>query len=322
MSDARGWKTTGWQGISLSTPDAWNLVAYGGDEKSGNLRLDNGEATPSSVLGVELRWSTLKNTLKDADLDQRLDQFFANIRKSSKREKLSVDTKSKAVKDDRFPDRAATRTFQWKADRKGYGRIWYCETCKRLVIAQMVSGLKGDNSAVAHDLLASIRCHSDDDAWRLWSLYDLTSQIPSGYRLKGQPQLLNIYVSLSFERAPHETIVLEQWGVANVQLRDRYLDEWFRHKNGELVHSLKYETEETDVNGHPALLITGRQTGLMYWFGKVIPQLLRLQRPAPHYGACLWECPETNKIEQVQVFARKPCREVLKSMVERTPCHS
>lgn len=321
MTEPRGWKKTGWQGISLSAPEAWNLVAYGGDEKSGNVRLDNGETSPSSVLGVELRWSWIKTPLKDSDLEARLDQFFTNVRKTAKREKISVDTKSRSVDDARYPERTASRTFQWKADRKGAGRIWYCGECKRLVIAQVVSGLKGDHSAVAHDLLATIQCHAEDSRWRLWSLYDLKTQIPSDYKLKGQPQLLNIFVSLSFERAVHEKIVVEQWGVANVQLRDKYLDEWYRQKNAELLGSLKHTVDEGEAHGHPAVIVTGKQTGVFYWFGKALPQLLRLQRPAPHYAACLWECPETNKIQQVQIFARKPCRELLSDVVERTPCH-
>jgi len=317
----KGWKTTGWQGISLATPESWNLVGHGGDEKAGNVRLDNGETKDSSVLGVEMRWSYVKKSQSDDDLQKRLDQFFTNIRNSSKRQKITVDTKSRAIDSDNHPERSAVRSFQWKADRKGTGRIWYCNECKRLVIVQMVSGLKGDQSAVAHDVMESISCHSETDNWRAWSLYDLNTAIPADYKLKGQPQLLNIFVALTFERQLHEKIVVEQWGVANVQLRNKYLDEWYREKSSELLYGMKSEITESEAQGHPAIRVTGKMWGLTYWIGKALPQLLRFQRPAPHYAACLWECPDTNKIHQVQVFARRPCAEVVTEIVERTRCH-
>ena len=317
----KGWKKTGWHGITLFTPDSWNLVGHGGDEKAGNVRLDNGETTASSVLGVEMRWSYVKKSQSDEDLQKRLDQFFVNIRSSSKRQKVTVDTKPRALDAGRHPERSAVRSFQWKADRKATGRIWYCNACKRLVIVQVISGLKGDQSAVAHDLMESIRCHTETEGWRAWSLYDLNTEAPSDYKLKGQPQLLNIFVSLTFERSLHEQIIVEQWGVANVQLRDKYLDDWYRDKSSETVRSLKYEITEAEAQGHPAIKITGKRWGLEYWLGKALPQLLRFQRPAPHYAAWLWECPETNKIHQIQVFARRPCAEMAGEVVERTRCH-
>ena len=43
---------------------------------------------------------------------------------------------------------------------------------------------------------------------------------------------MNIYVQLPFVRGnSQDTISVEQWGVANVQLRNAYLDQWFQDKN-------------------------------------------------------------------------------------------
>ena len=76
-----------------------------------------------------------------------------------------------------------------------------------------------------------------------------------------KPQLMNIYVQLSFQWGRStDQIIVEQWGVANVQLRGAYLDDWFKQKSGELISVLKYDKTESTVHGHTALRITGKRT--------------------------------------------------------------
>jgi len=316
------WKTTGWQGVTFQAPPEWNLVAYSGDMKNGSLRLDNGEPPSRSALGMELRWSSPKGRISDADLEKRLDQYFAGIIKGARRQKVATDTKSKVVFVERHPDRDAMRSFSWRADRRAMGRIWHCKECGRLVIAQVVGGLAGDWSGVATDVLRSLECHSPEPSWRTWSLYDLLTQAPADFALYGKPQLMNIYVQLLLARGQSmDTVSVEQWGVANVQLKGAYLDEWFRSKNAAMEPSLRYERAETEARGHPALLLTGRRVGLSYWAGQAVPQIARLQKPATHFAACIWECPESNKVHLVQTFGRRAEPDLVTQIVERTQCH-
>ncbi|BDI31959.1 hypothetical protein CCAX7_40100 [Capsulimonas corticalis] len=317
----KGWKRVGWQGVTANTPDAWNLAAYGGDARVGNIRIDNGETAGNAVMGVEIRWSRPKKALSAADLEKRLDQYLTSVDKGAKKQKLSADTKSKPLEDRRFPVRTA-RSFHWRVDRKGVGRIWHCAECGRLMIAQVVGAAKGDFQHLAHDVLASLECHSADPAWRPWSLYDLHTEVPADFTLKGKPQLLNIYVQLAFERAgTTDLVTVEQWGVASVQLRNAYLDEWFQEKNSAQESSLRYQSEETTIHGHTALAMTGRRWGLTYWGAQAIPQLTRLQLPAIHYAARIWECPETNKIFLIQSYTRRLDPTLVDRIVERTVCH-
>lgn len=316
------WKTTGWQGVTFQAPPEWNLVAYSGDMKNGSLRLDNGEPPSRSALGMELRWSSPKGRISDADLEKRLDQYFAGIIKGARRQKVATDTKSKVVFVERHPDRDAMRSFSWRADRRAMGRIWHCKECGRLVIAQVVGGLAGDWSGVATDVLRSLECHSPEPSWRTWSLYDLLTQAPADFALTGKPQLMNIYVQLLLARGQSlDTVSVEQWGVANVQLKGAYLDEWFRSKNAAMEPSLRYERAETEARGHLALLLTGRRVGLSYWAGQAVPQIARLQKPATHFAACIWECPESNKVHLVQTFGRRAEPDLVMQIVERTQCH-
>ncbi len=316
-----GWKLAGWQGLTLWTPPAWNLAAYSGDKRTGSLRMDNGEPASSAAVGVEARWSQAAGRLTQAELEKRLERYFASIAKQARRKKIAVASHSKPLPDAHRPERGAQRAFSWSADRKGTGRIWHCGECGRLVIAQ-VTGAAGGASSVASDILASLECHPPDPQWHLWSLYDLLTQVPTDFALQGKPQLMNIYVQLLFGRGQTlDRVSVEQWGVANVQLRGAYLNEWFRRKNAAQEATLRYDEQESEAHGHPALLLTGRRAGLVYWAGQAVPQLAKLQRPAVHFAACVWECPDSNKIHLVQSFTRRPEPELVAEIVARTPCH-
>ena len=322
MTVRAGWKTVGWQGLMLHTPPAWNLVGYGGDTKAGNLRLDNGELQAQGVLGMDLRWIPVKGKVTDADLEKRLRQYLDSIEKSAKRQKISAVVQIKPMTDNAHPERLGLRGFTWKADKRAVGRIWHCTECQRVMIAQVLGGSRGDFAATAADVLSTLECHPEETDWRTWSLYDLETQVPSDYTLSGKPQLMNIYVQLPFSRANTlDTITVEQWGVANVQLRNAYLDQWFREKNRAQEGMLNYTGRESEASDHPALALTGRKTGLSYWMGQAIPQITRLQKPATYFEARVWECPETNKIFLVQSVSRRPQPEIVDEIVARTRCH-
>jgi hypothetical protein len=191
-----------------------------------------------------------------------------------------------------------------------------------LVIAQVIGGTGGEGAGIAADVLRSLECHSPEPGWQTWSLYDLLTQIPADYALSGKPQLMNIYVQLLFARGQsQDRVSVEQWGVANVQLRGAYLDEWFRDKNRALEAGLSYEPTEAEVHGHAALILTGRRLGAGFLLGQAVPQVAKLQMPATHFAACIWECPESNKIHLVQSYSRRSQPDLVAQIVERTPCH-
>ena len=322
MITRKGWKTTGWQGITMQTPPEWNLVGYGGDARSGNMRLDNADLHGHGALGLEVRWSPIKGKSSQDDLEKRLSSFFAGIAKSAKKQKTVAESKSKPVEDPRRPERDASRSFSWRSDRRAVGRIWHCTECGRLVVAQVLGTPRDEFAGTAQDVLQSMECHPSEVGWQTWSLYDLLTQLPADYSLLGQPQLMNIYVQLQFGLGQSlDTINVEQWGVANVQLRGAYLDEWFQKKNASQDSSVSYEGREATVQGHPALALTGRRGGLHYWSSKAVPQLFRLQKPATYFEARLWECPESNKIHLVQRFSRRPDADLVEEIAGRTQCH-
>jgi hypothetical protein len=315
------WSTTGWQGLTAVLPDTWNMAAYGGEPRSGNVRWDNSDSNRDNIAGLEVRWNQTSKPLTDVDLEKRIDQYFTGIERQARKDDITVETKSTPSTDEEHPERIS-RSFVFRTDRKGVGRIWYCHQCRRTVIAQVVVGVKSD-VAIPRRVLDSVLCHPVEPNWQVWSLYDLKTEIPAAYSLLRKPQLMNIYVQLAFQwgRSTDE-ITVEQWGVANVQLRGAYLDEWFREKSSAVIPMLDYETEEVTAHGHTALRIRGRRRGLRYWLFEAWPQIQRLRKPSTYFEACLWECPETNKVHLIQTFTRRHQPELVDQIVERTLCHS
>lgn len=314
------WSEAGWQGFSVHLPSSWIMAAYGGDEKSGSVRFDNVNPGKESVAGLEIRWLTSKKKQTEAELQKRIDQYITGITKEAKKHKIDTETKSNVIEDSDYPDRT-TIGYSWKSDRKAIGRIWYCSKCQRIVITQVVAGAKGDLSP-AKQVLDSLECHPQDTEWKTWAVYDLNTEAPAEYSLDLKPQFMTVYVKLGFVNGNStDKITVEQWGIANVQLRDVYLDNWFEAKSRNITPMLKYTKEEVDVNDHVGLRLSGRQTGLRYWIYEMLPQIFKLKMPATYFEACLWECPESNKVHLVQIFTRKKQPQLLEEIVERTRCH-
>src|SRR5262249_19098747 len=144
---------------------------------------------------------------------------------------LTAHTETREVDDKRHKDRQAVLSFFWKrGEDAGVGRIWYCSICARVTVAQVYCAPDTRSRALASEILAEIECHSQDTDWRTWGLYGLQTEIPASYALAGQ-QLMNVYLQLQFQLGQStDQIFVEQWNLANVQLKGMYLDEWFDRK--------------------------------------------------------------------------------------------
>ena len=326
-------QTIAWQGITVVVPASWSLVAASGDASSGSARLDRTgagdvDAGRDAPLGVDIRWSDVKQAQTAEMLDKRIRPLIDHARKSAKRANVEAETSVSAYSDKRRRDRDVVREFRWRADGAGLGRIWRCATCGRLVIAQVYGAGGGklfDERARA--VLASIACHGDEDGWTRWALYGLDTALPSDFMLSGQ-QLMNIYLELRFTRGRGkgrlgDTLTVEQWSAANVQLKGAYLDEWLAGKgNQSLQRSLRVEKVEAIVHGHGALEIVGERAGFGYWLCDGAKQLMALTAPVRRYAACGWECADSNRVTLVQsLSARGEGIATVREVAERTRCH-
>jgi hypothetical protein len=191
----RGERVVGWQGFTALVPDDWDLTGFSGTDQSGYLRVDD-----SAEQGLEIKWATEPKKAKGVpDVSVRRESYFRALRQTAKKKKLDLETKdSAAPRPVLRPERTAAG-FTWVGDRKAIGAIWHCAACRRTVIAQVLGARSGRGglSGVAESVLGSLRCHGEEDGWRTWALYDLVTQVPSGWKLETQ-QLMNVYLRLQF----------------------------------------------------------------------------------------------------------------------------
>jgi hypothetical protein len=315
-------QTIGWQGITIETPPEWAFTGYGGDAQEGSLRVDAPAMHSSSEpAGIEVRWSQPGKEQTEEMLTKRVQSLLNSVEKSGKKAMTDVVTSLGIAPRCAREDRSGDFLYRWKADGAAIGRIWWCKTCGRLVLAQVYGSGSQRFFDNATQILETIGCHGREIGWRTWALYGLKTDIPADFRLDGK-QVMNIYLQMEMRKGRSEEMaVVEQWSLANVQLKDVYLDEWAAQKAGNALKSIKTEKSEVTVAGHPALKLQGRRGGLSYIFGEAIPALIRFKLPAVWYEAILWECPETNKAYMVQSFCRRADTRLASLIAERTVCH-
>ncbi|MDX1933878.1 MAG: hypothetical protein SFU56_14865 [Capsulimonadales bacterium] len=309
-------KPIGWQGFTLDVPEEWDLTGFSGDETSGYLRVDDSEEQ-----GAEIKWVTEPAKAKKApELDARLETYFGALRRTARKKKIDLTTKEVAPPKSVLRDDRTVKGFQWVGDRKAFGAIWFCQTCKRVVIVQVLGHPSGRGSlgTVANEILGSLRCHGDDPAWRIWALYDLYTEIPATFTLVGQ-QLMNVYLRLSFAHRA-ERLSVEQWAIANISRRDEYLDRWLTINSKAELTQARYAAAEGEAQGHPALILSGGLGIGLPWM-QVPQQLSRFQVPATRFSAVAWECAESNKVYLVEGFRTFRSGDSVAEVARRTRCH-
>lgn len=301
MSNNNSHTWIGWQGIIAEVPVDWNLAAVSGDEKSGYFRADS-----AGSLTLEVKWSVAG---KQVDLHNRLDAYLSDMKRKSRKRRVDFEHKIKS-KD------AGTLTFTWRSDRKAQGRLWRCDECDRVIIAQVSGTPSDDVSKVASFVLPSIQDHSEA-GWRTWAVYDLIADVPPGYTLE-KHQLMSGYIQLLF-RKKNNRLVIERWGIANIALKKSNLKEWFAER---AVHDLKpyrYSISNVEFDTESGIEITGRRAGVRQAF-KSAGELLTLKKPASYLNGYAWLCEESNKIFSVQSLHSRD-ENVLDSVLERVECH-
>jgi ribosomal protein L34E len=230
------------------------------------------------------------------------------------RQELEFKTRPKGVSNRRPSDQAAL-TYTWRADQRAYGMVWHCSHCRRLVIAEVV-GRHEDDFSIATEILNSIHEHGEA-GWTTWGMYGMALQVPDRFQIE-RHRLMTGYLEFVF-RSRSRTLRAERWGLANVVLKDADLREWFQYRQGGRLSRYAYRCLETEVNGHPAIRLLGRER-LLPGFARAIHQLTALSRPALRFEALVWECPETNKIVALQ--SQHPGGDrTLAEVVERFRCH-
>jgi len=330
----------GWQGVRFTLPPDWNVAAFSMDRDSGYLRVD---APGGSSVAVQVRWTDASRPepgsttlyslvapavrrlfrrsdpmIKTPSLKANLERMFQDTAKQAKRAKTSFESSIKAERREGPHGERTAMNFSWTGAGRGQGKIWYCETCHRVVIAQVVGLAKdgGPISAVASQLFASIHDHGEG-GYDLWALYDLQVEVPDDFRLLEQ-KLLSGYLSLTFGRAG-EKIILDRWGLANMTLKRFTLEEWFQNNVSVALKRMRREERES-IRGHSVSHYTGAIPILV--LGKLLRDTVGSMRRFPtRYEGGVWLCPDSNKIFALQTLRSKRSERLWQDVADRLICH-
>jgi len=296
----------GWQGITVETPDDWGLAAFSGDAEKGYFRVDSPLAA-----AVEIRWAPVKST---PDLVARANEFLSLMAQTRRKRKAKFTSKVEAKKG------AAPGTpvkFTWKSDRNGYGKLVYCEQCKRVIITQVVAPNSVNCTSMAFGIVDSIKDHGEP-GWRDWSLFGLRIAVPEGFHLE-KHVLLSGYTQLVFKGRVGE-LTIEQWALANRLLKSSSLEEWYKKDSLSLVKGFNISLEPVeDVEPeHPACRITGRRVGLANMIKTLLKSLTLRPLPGKMMGY-VWHCPESNRLFSIRLVHDSVS--LMESIRERMACH-
>lgn len=226
----------GWQGVTITVPEQWNFVQFGGDHMAGHFSLTDDDGPR-----LELRWETPERAV---DLEKSVADFVKRIGGDLKKKKHSFEEVpnlqllAKAKK-----RKAQLASFGWKSDGatlgQGYGVAWQCEKCRRVVVAQTI-GRGGERPGklqnLASEVFGSMECHGSG-GWETWSVFGLRVEIPEEFRLD-KARLLTGRIEFDWTRgatrgmmayfARDERIALSRHALANVLLQNESLHDWAR----------------------------------------------------------------------------------------------
>jgi hypothetical protein len=313
-------QTIGWQGITLQVYDDWSVVGFGGDSHLGSMRIDSGDDS-SAIAGLEIRWSEAKGKQTEQSLEARIKPLLRGIVKDAKKNSVLSEPVVKPFRDTVYSDRDVSIDFKWTAGRAGHGRIFHCGECGRIVVVQAYGNPGGEFIKRSKTVLDSVQCHSGARDYVTWGLYGLLLDVPADFELTYQ-QLMNVYLQLKFQRKNStDQLMVEQWSLANVQLKGAYLDEWYELKSVGWTDGVRSEKSESAVKDHPALAVNGRRSDLAAVLVDSARQYSKLRLPALNYAGLLWECPESNKAYMIQSFTRRPEERLVRQCSESTVCH-
>jgi len=304
---------SGWQGITVETPPNWNIGAISGDASGGYVRYDDDE-----MPRLEIKWSSDKGFV---DLNTVIDKYLKDLQKNRKKKapKVEVDRDVKLISK-RKRKKGGLKCFHWQAENEGYGAAWTCRDCSRTVIAQVMAPV-GQAPEEARELAGNVLLSIDDhptDGWVLWSAYGFSCYAPEDFKVSGQKLMAGL-IELEFEKDT-EKIKMARWGMANVALKKKTLEQWIGGEAAKELRKHKADREQTSILGHDGLTIEGSNIGGLQLLHRFY--LHCTDKPyADRLIARAWHCEETNRIYYVETYVDRANVGLADELVARIECH-
>ncbi len=304
----------GWQGVVMELPVNWELGGLSGDYNNGYIRMDD-----ENMPRMELKWSKTKE--KKPDLHKILDAYFKSMKKrmGARASGLSIKRDVNLVKKKDFFEDRDVLFYNWKADVRANGAIWYCKECKRIIVVQVMGYLKESMLSLTLQILESVSDHPTGHT-NLWSAYQLTAEVPRRYQMEKR-KLMSGYLLFSFADGSR-VLNVERYGLAEVTLRDTDLRSWFRGYYSKVLRKYGFSFKEMEGdNGDLRMEMMGQEKRII---DKIplspifaIDKILRRKQVA----ASFWHCKESNRIFVVMAMSKRGTSELAAQVASSIQCH-
>ena len=269
------YKSFGWQGITLTVPSRWELVYTRGDYAAGHVRLADERA-----VRLEVRWQAGP---AQAPASDTVESYLRGLRKKLKGSgfELSVQRNLKLAS----PPGKKVECYGWSADRQALGMLSRCQECGRTVHMHLLGEPQERLRGLARTVFSSLRDHPEGEELQ-WRFFDLDFRSPRRLPLRSS-SLQAGCIRMQFG-AGRTKLELVRLSLAEVLLRRRGLEEWFRSFYGPSLKRRSYRIVPDSFRGHQALALSGRA-----WL--VVNPLAVAGRRRVVRAAC-WHCERTNRL--------------------------
>ncbi|MBC7287847.1 MAG: hypothetical protein H5T86_07345, partial [Armatimonadetes bacterium] len=285
-----------------------NPASLSGSYEEGYFRLD-GPDQPR----LEVKWATSRGFV---DIDNVVERYLKSVTRGREGSKVHTDAKPKlSVKMPK--ERSSFRFFHWRGDHDAWGAAWYCRTCGRTIIAQVLAPRSENGQLLAETVIDTLADHPAGP-WTVWALYELRCEVPGDYRL-ARERLMTGLLELKFELG-RSSLRIARWGLADVALRGTTLERWLREKNQKEWRSFSVQTAPASVHGHSAVAVSGVPAVAPARMIGTTARLLGRKYPDNLLGAA-WLCEPTNKILHVEAIVDPSDEDMVAEVIERLQCH-
>lgn len=306
--DKSNWWLVGWDGITLTVPDDWNIGAIGGNRDEGYLRLDSPDMSR-----VEIKWAQAKGF---PDIAGIVDKYLRDLQKDKKKP-AEVDRKLELYIRRKQRHKSSVECFGWQSDTQGFGAAWFCADCGKTVIVQVMGTLQEPVRKWADQIINDLTDHPEGE-YVTWATYGFQVDTPTRFKLTGQ-QLMAGLISLTLTH-DNEHLHLARWGMASVALKNKSLREWGQKELNKRVKKFTHELTEETFRGHECLGLDGKtnlpQEQLMsfvqHCLGKPFPDRIK---------GYLWHCQDENKIFYIEGILDRENLGLMDEIRNRLPCH-
>ncbi len=327
---ARETHLLGWQGLTVTIPENWNLGQFGGTHRKGHIRVDDEDGAR-----LEISW---EDAASGVDIARSVAAFVQTLARDAKKRKsrFAPEEKVRVVSKSRKRKNQLT-SFGWTGEREeiagqGWGVAWQCPDCGRVVVGHVIGRGREKPERVrelAAQVLETLECHGQG-GWETWSVFDLHLEMPMEFKLE-RARFVTGRLELEWIRPRpagamawskrEERMALARFSLAASVLQNENLEEWTNRVVRPLDKKRSYgKLSETQVDGHAGVLAQGalkdfRRRLLFY----ALDWLLRRARPLTQLRA--WHCEPSNKLFALRSELSPANEHIIGDVLDSLQCH-